>query len=59
MFIGLQNSIEFRLPHYEIPQLSSHYCALLSLPTVFEGSEACMPKRQTMKMTLPIHGNFM
>ena len=24
MFIWMQNSIEFNLPHYEIPQLSSH-----------------------------------
>ena len=28
MFIWILKSIEFHLPHYEIPQLSRHYCTL-------------------------------
>ena len=30
MFIWMQKSIEFCLPHYEIPQLSLHHCLVIS-----------------------------
>ena len=33
MFIWMQKSIEFHLPHYEIPQLSSYYCTYFSTCT--------------------------